>query len=82
MTTTGAPATTLREIARPLAGTPSDFDLVLHYDHTRAVKPLERTALWERGEVPETYPSALWRTSRARVSAAASRTPTMNGGHG
>jgi erythromycin esterase-like protein len=35
------------------------FDLVLHYDHTRAVEPLERTALWERGEVPETFPSAL-----------------------
>jgi erythromycin esterase-like protein len=35
------------------------FDVVLHYDHTRAVEPLERTALWERGEVPETYPSAL-----------------------
>lgn len=37
------------------------FDFVLHYDHTRAVEPIERTALWERGEpeVPETYPSAL-----------------------
>lgn len=35
------------------------FDLVLHYDHTRAVEPLERTALWERGELPETYPSSL-----------------------
>lgn len=38
---------------------PRQFDVVLHYDHTRAVEPLERTALWERGEVPETYPSAL-----------------------
>jgi erythromycin esterase-like protein len=35
------------------------FDLVLHYDRTRAVEPLERTALWERGELPETYPSSL-----------------------
>lgn len=35
------------------------FDAVLHYDHTRAVEPLERTGLWERGEMPETYPSAL-----------------------
>ena len=35
------------------------FDIVLHYDHTRAVEPLERTALWERGEVPATFPSAL-----------------------
>lgn len=38
---------------------PRQFDVVLHYDHTRAVEPLERTVLWERGEVPETYPSAL-----------------------
>ena len=38
---------------------PRQFDVVLHYDHTRAVEPLERTALWEHGEVPETYPSAL-----------------------
>jgi erythromycin esterase-like protein len=32
------------------------FDAVLHFDQTRAVEPLERTAQWERGEVPETYP--------------------------
>jgi hypothetical protein len=32
---------------------------VLHYDVTRAVEPLERTGEWEKGEVPETYPSAL-----------------------
>ena len=38
---------------------PRQFDAVLYYDRTRAVEPLERTALWERGEVPETYPSAL-----------------------
>lgn len=37
------------------------FDVVLHYDSTRAVEPLERTVRWERGEteLPETYPSAL-----------------------
>jgi len=35
------------------------FDVVLHYDETRAVEPLERTAAWETGEVPETYPSTL-----------------------
>ncbi|HET7425517.1 MAG TPA: erythromycin esterase family protein [Gemmatimonadales bacterium] len=37
------------------------FDVVLHYDHTRAVEPLERTAAWEQGEseVPETFPTAL-----------------------
>ena len=38
---------------------PRQFDLVLHYDHTRAVEPLERTPLWGRGEVPETFPTAL-----------------------
>jgi len=35
---------------------PQQFDAVLHFDHTRAVEPLERTAEWERGELPETYP--------------------------
>jgi erythromycin esterase-like protein len=35
------------------------FDAVVHVDETRAVEPLERTAGWELGEPPETYPSAL-----------------------
>jgi erythromycin esterase-like protein len=35
------------------------FDAVLHFDTTGAVEPLERTADWEAGEVPETFPSAL-----------------------
>ena len=35
------------------------FDVILHFDETRAVEPLERTAAWEAGEVPETYPSML-----------------------
>jgi erythromycin esterase-like protein len=38
---------------------PDQFDVVLHYDETRAVEPLERTAAWETGEVPETFPSML-----------------------
>jgi erythromycin esterase-like protein len=38
---------------------PHQFDAILHFDLTRAVEPLERTAQWERGEVPETYPSAV-----------------------
>ena len=38
---------------------PDQFDAVLHYDHTRAVEPLERTAEWELGEVEETFPSGL-----------------------
>ncbi|HEX8753964.1 MAG TPA: erythromycin esterase family protein [Solirubrobacterales bacterium] len=35
------------------------FDALVHIDRTRAVEPLERTAGWEEGEPPETYPSAL-----------------------
>ena len=35
------------------------FDYVLHFDETRATEPLERTSLWEAGEVAETYPSGL-----------------------
>ena len=32
------------------------FDAVIHFDETRAVEPLERTSIWDRGELPETYP--------------------------
>ena len=35
------------------------FDYVVHFDETRAVEPLERTVEWQRGEPPETYPTAL-----------------------
>jgi erythromycin esterase-like protein/predicted phosphoribosyltransferase len=35
------------------------LDVVIHVDETRAVEPLERTARWERGEVPETFPHAV-----------------------
>ena len=35
------------------------FDAVLHFDETRAVEPLETTAEWEAGEVPETFPFAV-----------------------
>jgi len=35
------------------------FDFVVHFDETRAVEPLERTVEWQRGEPPETYPTAL-----------------------
>lgn len=38
---------------------PEQFDAILHYDTTRAVEPLERTGLWERGEIPETYPTGI-----------------------
>src|SRR5665811_1738277 len=35
---------------------PHQFDAILHYDVTRAVEPLERTGLWERGELPQACP--------------------------
>jgi erythromycin esterase-like protein/predicted phosphoribosyltransferase len=38
---------------------PEQFDAVLHFDETQAVKPLESTAEWEVGEAPETFPFAL-----------------------
>lgn len=41
------------------ASLPAQFDAVIHLDETRAVEPLERTATWRTGELPETYPSAV-----------------------
>jgi erythromycin esterase-like protein len=35
------------------------FDAVIHLDRTRALEPLERSALWDRGEPPETFPSGV-----------------------
>jgi erythromycin esterase-like protein len=35
------------------------FDAVIHFDQTRAVEPLELTAEWEAGEVPETFPTGI-----------------------
>jgi hypothetical protein len=35
------------------------LDAVIHIDQTRALEPLERTALWERGELAETFPTGL-----------------------
>jgi erythromycin esterase-like protein len=35
------------------------FDAVIHIDETMAVEPLEHTALWDTGELPETYPHAV-----------------------
>jgi erythromycin esterase-like protein/adenine/guanine phosphoribosyltransferase-like PRPP-binding protein len=35
------------------------FDYVLHFDLTRAVEPLERTSMWDAGEIAETFPSGL-----------------------
>lgn len=38
---------------------PLQFDAVIHFDETRAVEPLERSVQWERGEIPETFPSSF-----------------------
>jgi erythromycin esterase-like protein len=38
---------------------PDQFDALLHFDETSAVEPLERTAGWEAGEPPETYPTGV-----------------------
>jgi hypothetical protein len=43
-------------------GTPAKVVVWAHNSHvgeTRAVEPIERTAGWERGELPETYPFAV-----------------------
>ncbi|MGC8510025.1 MAG: erythromycin esterase family protein [Acidimicrobiales bacterium] len=37
----------------------SQFDALVHLDQTSAVRPLERTLLWDQGEPPETFPSGL-----------------------
>jgi len=41
------------------ASLPDQFDFVVHFDETRAVEPLERTAGWEAGDAAETFPSGL-----------------------
>ncbi len=35
------------------------FDAMLYFDITRALEPLDKTSLWEVGEIPETYPFAV-----------------------
>ena len=35
------------------------YDAVIHFDNTRAVEPLERSAGWDAGEPPETFPYAV-----------------------
>ena len=41
------------------ASLPRQFDVILHYDATRAVEPIERLPARRKGEPPETFPSAL-----------------------
>jgi len=38
---------------------PEQFDAMIHLDHTEALTPLDRTAGWDEGEPPETWPTAL-----------------------
>jgi hypothetical protein len=37
----------------------AEFDALMHIDETRALEPLERTSLWEKGEAPETFPTGI-----------------------
>jgi erythromycin esterase-like protein len=41
------------------ASLPNQFDAVLHFDHTTALRPLDVTAEWHAGDVPETYPTGV-----------------------
>lgn len=38
---------------------PDQFDAVLHFDHTEALRPLEVTSTWETGEPAETFPTGV-----------------------
>ncbi len=38
---------------------PAQFDAIMHIDQTQALTPLERSAHWEGGELPETYPTGV-----------------------
>ena len=41
------------------ASLPSQFDAILHFDHTAAVRPLETGPQWTLPEVPETFPTGV-----------------------
>jgi erythromycin esterase-like protein len=38
---------------------PHQFDAIIHFDETRALEPLERTAASDPSEAPETFPSGI-----------------------
>jgi len=38
---------------------PEQFDAMIHLDHTNALTPLDRTAGWDEGEPPETWPTGI-----------------------
>ncbi|HTD82813.1 MAG TPA: erythromycin esterase family protein [Gemmatimonadaceae bacterium] len=41
------------------ADLPRQFDAVFHFDHTRALEPLEKPEQWQHTEIPETFPSGI-----------------------
>jgi erythromycin esterase-like protein len=41
------------------ASLPAQFDAVLHFDRTSAVRPLEITAQWTTEDAPETFPTGI-----------------------
>jgi erythromycin esterase-like protein len=38
---------------------PAQFDAVIHVDESHALEPLERSAGWVRGELPQTFPTGI-----------------------
>jgi len=49
----------MREAIVQTSGLADQFDAVIHFDETSALQPLERRALWETGEPPETFPTGV-----------------------
>ena len=41
------------------ADLPKQFDAVIHFDRTRAVRPLDPVSSWTKEDLPETYPEGL-----------------------
>jgi erythromycin esterase-like protein len=41
------------------ADLPRQFDAIFHFDHTRALEPLEKPERWQHTELPETFPSGI-----------------------
>lgn len=37
---------------------PDQFDAIIYFNNTQAVEPLEKTVIWEKGEIAETFPSS------------------------
>ena len=41
------------------ADLPAQFDVIMHFDETRAVEPLEQAVREEEEEAPQTFPSGI-----------------------